>query len=304
MEIKDVLFHEAITTIDSGDIHHLEQLLRDHPRLLNDRVKYGTEGYFKDPYLLWFIAGNPVRQEKLPDNIIDITRSIIQAAERIKVENLQYQIDYTLSLVCSGRIPRECGAQKKLIQLLIEKGADPTGALLPAIAQCEVDAVRWLLEFGATLTLAAAISLKKTEDIKRLIQFVSSQERQLGLAVAAFYGQAETLALLINSGVDVNVYNLEPFHSHAMPLHQAVFSGSLDAVKILIDAGANLNARDKIYNGLPLGWAIYGNANQEIADYLRSRMAMEIAEKLMNAGLIEKNNLEKATAILIGEIQV
>lgn len=153
MEIKDVLFLEAITAIDSGDVYHLEQLLRDNPRLLSDRVEYATEGYFKDPYLLWFIAGNPVRHEKLPESIVDITRSIIQAAERLKVEKLQYQIDYTLSLVCSGRVPRECGVQKKLIQLLIKKRADPTTALIPAIAHCEVDAVNHLMEYGAPLTL-------------------------------------------------------------------------------------------------------------------------------------------------------
>ena len=47
------------------------------------------------------------------------------------------------------------------------------------------------------------------------------------------------------------------FHSHATALHQAVFSGSLDCVKLLVDAGADLNAKDKIYNGTVLGWAGY-----------------------------------------------
>lgn len=40
-------------------------------------------------------------------------------------------------------------------------------------------------------------------------------------------------------------------------MHQALYSGSLETVRLLVDAGANLNATDKTYNGTPLGWAMY-----------------------------------------------
>lgn len=303
METENTLFDKAITAIDSGDMNQLKQLLEHNPRLLNARMKLNHEGYFKDPYLLWFIAGNPVRQEKLPHNIVEITRLIIQSAEANNVESLQHQIDYTLDLVCSSRIAHEGAVQKQLIKLLVEKGADPVEALPSAIIHGEVEAVDHLLEFGATLTLPAAISLKRMEDIKKLIGSASRDERQIALAVAAFYGQADTLALLIYSGVDINIYNPHPYHSHSTPLHQAVSSGSLDAVKVLVEAGADLIARDKIYNGLPLGWAIYGNPNQKIEAYLRTRMAMKMAEKLVDAGVADKHHLEKVTAILATEIQ-
>jgi peptide-methionine (S)-S-oxide reductase len=36
-----------------------------------------------------------------------------------------------------------------------------------------------------------------------------------------------------------------------------VFSGSLESVKLLVEAGANLNATDRIYQGTPLDWAKY-----------------------------------------------
>jgi peptide-methionine (S)-S-oxide reductase len=64
---------------------------------------------------------------------------------------------------------------------------------------------------------------------------------------------------LIHLGVDVNAYieRSSGFHSHATALHQAVYSGSLDSVKILVDAGADLNAKDRMYDGTPLGWAQY-----------------------------------------------
>jgi peptide-methionine (S)-S-oxide reductase len=76
---------------------------------------------------------------------------------------------------------------------------------------------------------------------------------------AAFYGKSEMISYLIHLGVDVNAYieRSSGFHSHATALHQAVYSGSLDSVKILVDAGADLNAKDRMYDGTPLGWAQY-----------------------------------------------
>jgi peptide-methionine (S)-S-oxide reductase len=59
-------------------------------------------------------------------------------------------------------------------------------------------------------------------------------------------------------------------YSHATALHHAVSSGSLDAVKVLVEAGAALDATDTVYAGTPLGWAEFGN-HPEIAAYLRKK---------------------------------
>jgi len=64
--------------------------------------------------------------------------------------------------------------------------------------------------------------------------------------------------------------------AHASALHHAVWSGSLDAVKVLVEAGADLDRRDTLYDGTPLGWARHceqGNKDEskqyrEIAAYL------------------------------------
>ncbi|MBS1832979.1 MAG: ankyrin repeat domain-containing protein [Acidobacteria bacterium] len=40
------------------------------------------------------------------------------------------------------------------------------------------------------------------------------------------------------------------------PLFLAVDRGDLDAVRLLIDRGANLNVKDTFYNATPLGWAL------------------------------------------------
>jgi peptide-methionine (S)-S-oxide reductase len=85
---------------------------------------------------------------------------------------------------------------------------------------------------------------------------------------------------LIGAGVDVNCPS-QDLYSHGTPLHHAVCSGSLEAVKVLVEAGADLSAKDTAWNGTPLGWAEYyvqgakedkaKKAYPEIAAYLRER---------------------------------
>ena len=92
-----------------------------------------------------------------------------------------------------------------------------------------------------------------------------------GASRHATRGRAEALAKVIALGVDLNAPCAD-LYSHATALHHAVHSGSLEAVTILVDAGAALDARDTVYGGTPLGWAEYGR-QAEIAEYLRTRGA-------------------------------
>src|SRR5947199_502753 len=124
-ESLDPLFREAVSVIDAGDVSAPERLLAAHPRLvrerldspgdwLRERVGGALEGYFRQPYLLWFVAENPSRNDRLPANIAEVTRAIIQAAERERVDSLREQLTYTLELVCTGRVARECGVQREI----------------------------------------------------------------------------------------------------------------------------------------------------------------------------------------------
>src|SRR5438128_12636217 len=110
--LLDPRFQDAVDAIDSGDAGRMERLLAEDPGLVRDRVD-GGEGYFRRPYLLWFVAENPVRNGRLPANIAAVTRVILLAAEG--VESRQEQIDDALALVCSGRVAREWGVQRELI---------------------------------------------------------------------------------------------------------------------------------------------------------------------------------------------
>ena len=59
---------------------------------------------------------------------------------------------------------------------------------------------------------------------------------------------------LLSHGVPVNEPSTN-LYSHGSPLHHAVSSGSLDTVRVLVEAGADLARPDSLWNGSPLAWA-------------------------------------------------
>ncbi len=275
-DIPDPLFREAVEAIDAGNITLLQNLLKENPQLVSKRLDVPAEGYFSNPYLLWFIADNPIRHEKLPENIVDITRLVIQYAQQEAAETFVSQINYTLGLVDTGRIPKECGVQIELMDLLIDAGATP-GSGHGALAHGNIEAARHLIERGGKLTLTTAICLDRVEDIMQLEKGASDSDRENALVAAAFYGKAEWIAFLIGKGVNVNAY-LDAsggFHYHATALHQAVYSGSLDSVKLLVEAGADLNAKDRIYDGTTLGWAQYMQTEEKDELMIKKYVAIE-----------------------------
>jgi len=255
-EIMDVVFRNAVEAIDAGNIVALSKLVIENPRVLSEKLVTSNEGYFKDPYLLYFVADNPIRNEKLPVNIVAVTKFLIDELKGKNVTSLQKQLDYTLGLITTGRIPRECRVQIELIDLLIDEGAAAGGGL-GALAHGNIDAARHLIKRGGELVLSTAVGLGMMEDIKRLLPLAADAEKLSALTVAAFYGKPEIISLLLSFGANPNGYPDGGFHSHATPLHQAVNSGSVEAVKLLVQAGANLNSADRVYNGTPLGWAMY-----------------------------------------------
>ncbi|MGI8919188.1 MAG: ankyrin repeat domain-containing protein [Pyrinomonadaceae bacterium] len=275
----DSLFREAVSCIDAGQLSALQSLISATPQLvqlrlespgswLRDLVDGSLEGYFRDPYLLWFVAENPIRHEKLPANIVEITSTIIAAAKQERVQSLREQLDYTLGLVVTGRVPRESGVQLQLMDLLIDAGATP-GAGHGALSARNLEAAAHLVKRGGKLTLATAICLERDADVERLAKAASTRDKQIALVAAALHGRAEALARLLPLGVDIDAFStgIDP---HATAIHHAVDSGSLEAVKVLAEAGARLDTRDKVYNGTPLDWAEH-EGRREIADYLRAR---------------------------------
>lgn len=68
----DQRFREAVAAIDAGDTASVARIISADPALvrerlrapgawLSDRVGDALQGFFQDPYLLWFVAEDPIR---------------------------------------------------------------------------------------------------------------------------------------------------------------------------------------------------------------------------------------------------
>ena len=280
-ETTDLLFQEAVAAIDTGDLPTLNRLLTSHPSLVHERLltpgawlreKVGSkalDGFFRQPYLLWFIAEDPVRNNQLPANIATIAATIITTAQREKVTSLREQLDYTLLLVAWSRVAQDCNVQIALMDILIDAGASPKGIPNNALVNGHFGAAEHAIRRGAPLTLASALVLGYFEKVPALAASANPDQRQFALILSALNGKAAALTTLIGYGVDINA-RCPDLYPHATALHHAVSSGSLEAVKVLLKAGADLNAIDTAWQGTPLGWAEYGN-HSDIAACLRAQ---------------------------------
>ena len=261
----DALFQDAVAAIDSGDVATVERLTRDHPRLVRERLKSpgawlrdkvggALNGFFEKPYLLWFVAEDPVRNDTLPPNIARVAASIIDAARHEGVASLQEQLDYALLLVAWSWVADRCAVQLQLIDVLVDAGASTDGAPDSALVNGHAAAAEHLVKRGAKLTLSTALCLGRWEAIPALAESTNERDKQAALTLAALNGKSEALVRLIPLGVDVSAPSKD-LYAHATPLHHAVSSGSLDAVRVLVEAGADLEAKDKVHRATPLGWA-------------------------------------------------
>jgi hypothetical protein len=269
--IEDPIFRRAVDLLDAGDVHGLQAHLKDHPKLAGQRVVFEGGNYFRNPTLLEFIAENPVRRGRLPTNVVEIAKVILDARAEPSA------LDETLMLVATGRVPCECRVQRPLIDLLCDHGADPDSAIEAAALHGEFDAVHALTARGAKVTLATAAALGNPEDdledARRLLGTASRDDRQLALALAAQFGHVEVVRLLLEAGEDPNRYNPPGAHSHSTPLHEAAGAGHEAVVRLLIERGARLDLRDVLWHGTPADWARHAGRKQ-LAEYLEHQYAI------------------------------
>ena len=241
------------------------------------------------------MAEDPVRNGKLPSNIAQVAQTTLDAAKRQESGSLQEQLDYALRLVCWSWIARECGVSIALVDVLVDAGASVDGRNVyggrygthsdSAIYNSNFPAAGRLLERGAVVTLSTALCLERWADVDRLARTATVDEKQDAFVQAAMSGKAEALCRMLALGTNPTTVS-SMNQSHATALHHAVCSGTLEAVRVLVDAGAELNRRDTIYDATPLGWAKY--CGQQETDASSAKHYAEIAAYLLeSAGRIK-----------------
>jgi Ankyrin repeats (3 copies) len=265
--IENLAFRQALDLLDLGDVVNLRAYLNKRPHLVREHVIFEGGNYFRNPTLLEFVAENPVRHGTLPGNIVEVAKVILDAGAKED----QSALDETLGLVSTGCVPRECCLHIPLIDLLCEYGAEPTSALLAALAHGELEAADALLRNGAHIDLVVAAGLGRSLDFQRFLPASTSEDRHRALALASQYGHADIVRLLLDEGCDPNRYNPIGLHAHSTPLHQAAAWGHNQVVRLLVERGARPDIKDKTNGqGTPADWARH-EGHKDIEAYLQAQ---------------------------------
>ena len=260
--IDDLVFRHAVDLLDAGDAAGLREHLKRHPKVVQQHVEFEGGNYFHSPTLLEFIAENPVRHGRLPKNIVEVAKVILDAGPDHASRNA------ALGLVVTGRVVEECGVQIALIELLCDYGADPDSGIRAAATQGNLAASLTLIARGAHVDLTVAAAMGRVDDVRRLLPTADADDRHLALAFASQKGEIEIVRLLLDAGEDPNRYNPLGSHSHSTPMHQAALYGHVDVVRLLVERGARTDIKDLLWQGTPADWAKH-EGRAEVEAYLR-----------------------------------
>jgi peptide-methionine (S)-S-oxide reductase len=181
-------------------------------------------------------------------------------------------LDYAIKLVAWSWVARKSGVQIELLDVLIDAGASIVKVSDEALINGNFGAAEHLVQRGADLSLPTALCLGKWEEADILAASASGGEKQFSLVLCSLNGKAEAVQRAIHYGANINEPS-QQLYSHGTPLHHAAASGSLDAVKALVEAGAKMDIKDSIYGGTPLNWAEHLK-KEEIVVYLREHFPL------------------------------
>jgi ankyrin repeat protein len=263
--IRDPAFKAAVAAIQAGDLSSLRRLLVAHPNLVHDRA------IEPDCYPPSYFS-NPKLLWFVADNPNLIEKMPVNTiditAAIIDAGAEKEDLDYTLGLVMTSRPAREQHLQRPLINLLVSRGATvTTDAILSTLGHGEIDAVHALLDAGLPLTTPIAAGIGWGAKLKSLLTEATDTEIHAALSMAVINRQLDAARLCIQAGADMNRFMV--VHAHSLPIHQAAVNDDAPMLRLLVESGAKLDIRDTLWNGTPLGWAIHGKMAAAEA-YLRS----------------------------------
>jgi ankyrin repeat protein len=99
----------------------------------------------------------------------------------------------------------------------------------------------------------------------------AQQVLDIALAWAVLNGHYEIATFLLERGANINTDWAT--HEPASILHEAAIQGNQEAVRFLIDQGADLTMKDYRYRSNAEGWARYGSGDEKMANLLAAAAA-------------------------------
>jgi ankyrin repeat protein len=134
------------------------------------------------------------------------------------------------------------------------------------------------LAVGRDLDVFEAAALGETRRLRQLLDEDGSlanawsEDGFTPLHFAAFFGQPDAAGLLVDRGAELEARSTnEQFALDAAPLHSASASGQLEVCRVLLDAGADVNAVQ--HGGYTALLDAAANKNRELMDFLLDRGA-------------------------------
>ena len=147
--------------------------------------------------------------------------------------------------------------------------------ILPALYGGNVDEARRLAGAAPQLDIFEAAGLGNAGAVRELLQRTPSLARAVGadgftaLHLAAFFGTPECVSALLAAGADPAMPARNPML--VMPLHSAVSRRKAENVRVLLDAGAPVDARQQ--GGLTALHAAAHNGDRRVVTMLLRRGA-------------------------------
>lgn len=126
----------------------------------------------------------------------------------------------------------------------LENGDTP---LMAALYRGQADVVRLLIELGADLDVFAAAATGRRDELIRGLQSgdpaaAYSYDGWTALHLAAFFGHTAAARILLEAGADVNAVSRNSLAN--TPLHAATAGKHVDVAVLLLDSGASGRAVD------------------------------------------------------------
>ena len=165
-----------------------------------------------------------------------------------------------------ARLEALLAADPGLVNVRNEQGHSP---VLIAQYHHKTDLVAVLLAAGPTLDVFDAASVGRADRVAALLDadaaLVNAYSRDgfFPLGLAAFFGHPETVRLLLARGADVTQVARNPMRIQA--LHAAVAGRSRQAVQLVVEAGAPINAQQ--HKGWTALHEVVHQKNEELTRY-------------------------------------